>query len=352
MAIQPVERDRMSRWPGSADEGLAGWEVRLLELASRGQPAQAAVAPAAEGSGATELDDAYDRCEAITRENSATFTWASQLLPGPQRRAVRALYAFCRISDDIVDEGSVVVESGHDEGNAAQQLEDWRRACLGEFSINHPVALAWADARERFQVPDVYSHQLIDGVARDLEPVSYETFDDLSAYCYGVASTVGLMAMHIIGYQGPEATAYAVRLGVALQMTNILRDVGEDLKHGRLYLPREELAAFGLTVDDVVAGRVDGRWRRFMTFQIQRNRQLYADSLPGIGLLAPAGRFAIGAAAELYAGILDDIEAHGGDVFRRRAHVSNHEKLRRLPGIWWRSRVSGYASPKPQSTLT
>ena len=148
------------------------------------------------------------------------------------------------------------------------------------------------------------------------------------------------MVMHIIGFSGPEAIPYAVRLGVALQLTNILRDVGEDWHADRLYLPQNELAAFGLTEEDIDVGRVDDRWRAFLGFQIARNRRLYAQAMPGIALLHPDGRFAIAAAAGLYRAILEDIEAHDMDVFTRRAHVSQWSKVRRLLGMWmWARRL-------------
>jgi phytoene synthase len=145
--------------------------------------------------------------------------------------------------------------------------------------------------------------------------------------------------MCIIGFEGRPAIPYAVKLGVALQMTNILRDVGEDWRSGRLYLPQEELDAYGLNEEDIAAGRVDERWRAFMRFQIERNRQIYAEAWPGIALLDQDGRFSIAAAADLYRGILDDIEAHDYNVFNRRSYVNTLGKLSRLPGIWWRSRT-------------
>jgi phytoene synthase len=157
----------------------------------------------------------------------------------------------------------------------------------------------------------------------------------LAAYAYGVASTVGLMSMHIIGFAGVEAIPYAVKLGVALQMTNILRDVGEDWRAGRVYLPQEELAAFGLSEADLAAGRVTARWRAMMRYQIERNRQLYAEAWPGIALLDGDGRFAIGAAAGLYRAILDDIITRDYDVFNQRAYVRGPAKLGLLPGLWW-----------------
>jgi phytoene synthase len=153
-----------------------------------------------------------------------------------------------------------------------------------------------------------------------------------------VASTVGLMGMHIIGFSSMEAIPYAIKLGVALQMTNVLRDVGEDWRAGRVYLPSNELAEFGLAEADLAAGKVDERWRALMRFQIARNRRLYAEAWPGIALLDRDGRSAVAAAGEFYRAILADIEAHDYDVFSRRAHVSGWGKLRRLPSIWWRNR--------------
>lgn len=247
-----------------------------------------------------------------------------------KRQAERALYAFCRISDDLVDQ---------QDGDPLARLEAWReRALIAYPSADDPVALAWADTLARFRVPIRYAHQLIDGVSKDIQVKRYPTFDTLAEYAYGVASTVGLMSMHIVGFAGPEAIPYAIKLGVALQLTNILRDVREDWERGRLYLPQDELAIFGLDEQDIAAGKVDRRWRHFIQFQIDRNRRLYAEAMPGIAMLHPEGRFAIAAAAELYRAILNDIEAHRYDVFTRRAHVTRWGKLRRLPGIWWRAR--------------
>lgn len=278
------------------------------------------------------LEQAYRYCEALTRIHSHTFYLASGLLPADKRRATRALYAFCRVTDDLVD------RAGRD---AHEQLEAWRRRTMAAYpSYDDPVALAWAETRARYHIPWRYAEQLIEGVARDLTSTRYTTFDELAAYCYAVASTVGLMAMHIIGFAGPEAIPYAIRLGVALQLTNILRDIGEDWRAGRFYLPQDELAAFALTEADinaVSAGKMDNRWYSFMHFQIERTRRLYNEAMPGIAWLDRDGRFAIVAAAELYQQILDEIETHNYDVFSQRVGVSTWGKLRRLPGIWWRS---------------
>lgn len=304
------------------------WEQSLLSLAHEARHSIPSHSPTKRNE--TVLRQAYAHCEAITAQHSRSFHLASSLLPADKRRAARALYAFCRTSDDLVDQP---------QGDVGARLNQWRqRMALAEPPAEDWLALAWADTRARYHIPHRYAEQLIDGVARDLYQTRYDTFDELAGYAYGVASTVGLMSMHIIGFAGPAAIPYAIKLGVALQTTNILRDVGQDWQMGRVYLPQQELAAFELTEADIAVGRVDARWRAFMQFQIERNRRLYAEAWPGIALLNRDGRFAIAAAAGLYQALLDDIEKHDYDVFHRRAHVSGWEKLSRLPGIWWASK--------------
>lgn len=309
---------------------LHTWEHVLLSWAHEARhSADSAQAPP--GYDQALMARAYRHCQKLTAAHSRSFFLASGLLPPDKRRAARALYAFCRVSDDIVDR-----QQG--AGRTAA-LEEWRRQALGAPTLStNPVAIAWADARARYGIPLRYAEQLIAGVKSDLYQTRYSTFSELAAYAYGVASTVGLMSMHIIGFSGPEAIPYAVKLGVALQLTNVLRDVGEDWRAGRVYLPQEELEAFGLGDEDLSAGQVHPRWREFMRFQIDRNRQLYAEAWPGIGLLHPDGRLAISAAADFYRAILDDIAAHDYNVFDRRAYVSAWGKLRRLPGLWRQSR--------------
>jgi phytoene synthase len=318
----------------SAKVTVQTWEHRLLNLAYEALEDRASARPGHhQGVPHGLLEQAYTYSAAVTHAHSRTFYLASGLLPGGKRAAARALYAFCRISDDIVD------QPGEAQG---AQLADWRRRALGAHPAgDDPVALAFADARARYAIPRRYAEQLVDGVRRDLTPERYETFDDLAAYCYGVASTVGLMAMHIVGFAAGaderRAIPYAVKLGVALQLTNILRDVGADYAAGRVYLPQAELEDFGLSEADLARGVVTDRWRAFMSFQVARNRQLYREAMPGVALLAPDGRFAIAAAADLYRAILADIEAHDYDVFGRRAHLGALRKLARLPGIWWQA---------------
>lgn len=305
------------------------WEPHLLSLAYEAVQAPPMHLPRINRE-QRALQHAYDYCDSLTAVHSRSFHLASGLLRQEKRRAVRALYAFCRVTDDIVD---------NNPETAVAELQTWHtHAFAAEPPADDLVAVAWADARTHYHVPVRYAEQLVEGVARDLIQTRYETFTDLAAYAYGVASTVGLMSMHIVGYSGPEAIPYAIKLGLALQMTNILRDVAEDWQRGRVYLPQEELAAFGLSDGTIADGRVTSAWRDFMRFQISRNRQLYAEAWPGIGMLHGDGRFAIAAAAGLYRAILEDIERHDYDVFRRRAHIGALGKLRRLPGLWRASR--------------
>ncbi|NPV46834.1 MAG: phytoene/squalene synthase family protein [Armatimonadetes bacterium] len=272
------------------------------------------------------LSQDVEVCRCVTATHSRTFYLASALLPRAKREAIRCLYAFCRTTDDLVD------LAGSDPH---RELMRWREAALGATDYHdHPILRAWHEVRVRYGIPLLFAAQLIDAVGLDMERKRYATFSELADYCYGVASTVGLMSMCIIGYEDPAAVRYAVCLGMALQLTNILRDVGEDWGRGRLYLPAEELACFGLSETDVGAACVDDRWRDFMQFQIARNRRLYEEAWPGIALLHADGQLAVAAAARLYASILEDIERHDYQVFQRRARVTTVSKLMRLPGIW------------------
>lgn len=304
----------------------ANWENQLLDLA--GQIPHPHTRPFfSYWAGDVSLQKAYKQAEKITSEHSRSFYFASALLPEEKRSAVRALYAFCRTVDDLVDEAS--------DPESDSQLEYWRTMVeAASFRQDDLVAAAWADTLTRYHIPRHYALQLIDGVARDMVQSRYQTFDELATYCYGVASTVGLMSMHIVGFKTTKAVPYAIKLGVALQMTNILRDVGEDYRNGRLYLPREELAFFGIHEMDIAAGHVTDNWRQFMRFQIDRTRQLYAESWAGVKMLEREGQLAIGAASVFYQGILDEIEKIDYDVFTRRASLSALGKVSRIPSLW------------------
>lgn len=303
--------------------GTWAWEPRLWELAMSGDTPDKVKALGPRGVESVDLDVAFQRAEAITREHSRSFHLASALLPKRTQVAIRSLYAFCRTTDDIVDDfGSQ---------NAEQALAAWQAGevdGIGQEAVL--VMAAWKRTQAMYAIPQGYADQLIEGVRMDLTHCRYRTFEDLAIYAYRVASTVGLMSMHILGFQGPEAVPYAVKMGVALQLTNILRDVGEDWRLGRLYLPQDELSAFGVSESHIGGGQVTPAWRNYMRFAIARNRQLYDEAWPGLRLLSPQGRRSVGAAAELYRGILDAIEAVDYDVFRNRAHLDRWQKIERL----------------------
>ncbi len=304
----------------------AQWEHQLLTLAGN-VPHPSTQPFFSYWADDNSLRIAYKKAEEVSAKHSKSFHLASGLLPEEKRSSVRALYAFCRSVDDVVDEISVKDRN--------LELDYWRKIIRSAPALGDDmIAAAWVDTLTRYHIPRHYALQLIDGVARDLVQTRYQTFSELATYCYGVASTVGLMSMYIIGFQSNQAVPYAIKLGVALQMTNILRDIGEDYLAGRNYLPRDEMVFYGIRETDIAEGIVTDRWRQFMRFQIQRTRELYEESWPGIKLLEPEGRLAVGAASVLYGGILDEIEKNDYDVFSRRASLSPSEKLRRVPALW------------------
>jgi phytoene synthase len=306
-----------------------------LPVARSGALYERAVAPRS-GLPAATLGPAYAACAAMIRAHSASFYFSASLLPPAKRQAVLALYAFCRTSDDLVDGAPARRLS---PAETEQALADWAERCRPHHPApdeSAPVVLAWADTRRRFHIPQALADELLAGVRMDISISRYATWADLWIYCYRVASTVGQMSMHITGAIQRAATNYAIRLGVALQLTNILRDVGEDARQGRIYLPLADLARFGYTELDLLDGVINDRFRALMRFEIARARTLYAQAWPGIAMLAPDSRLAVGAAAAVYEGILGRIEENGYDVFTRRARVPNRAKLALLPRVWWR----------------
>ena len=282
---------------------------------------------------------AYDACAAVIRQHSKSFYMSARLLPGGKRHGIMALYAFCRLSDDIVDEAHTSGDAQLARASAAAALDQWadvnRRMHMGNTD---PVVLAWSDTRTRCSIPVHLADELIEGVRMDLTIERYATWNDLWVYCYRVASTVGLMSMYVTGAETMDAVPYAVQLGVALQLTNVLRDVGEDAQAGRIYLPQDDLSRFGVSEQQLLDGVVNSQFVELMQFQIERARALYAAAWPGIAMLPADSRMAVAAASTLYSGILNKIEQNGYDVFSHRAHLSAGEKVRALPAVWWRLR--------------
>ncbi|HET7602501.1 MAG TPA: squalene/phytoene synthase family protein [Gemmatimonadales bacterium] len=265
----------------------------------------------------------WRRCAEIARTYGRTFYLASRFLPPERRRAVHAVYAYCRIADDIAD-------LAQDLARAEHALDEWERQLEAPTD---PVAVAFADVRMRFGVPESAARELLAGVRMDLFPCRFATWDDLRLYAYHVAGTVGLMVAPILGCQEEWALPYAVELGIAMQLTNVLRDIGEDARRGRLYLPLADLEAFGCDPEAVLRGQPNGHFADLLAFEIARARGLYADSRRGFAALTSAGRWTALAGSELYAAILTRIEENGYDVFATRASVSTSRKLGALPGI-------------------
>lgn len=302
-------------------------------------PAGDVIRPAVPEMGAraagTTLADAYEACRLVTRHHAHAFYFSVRFLPPEKRRAIWAIYAICRYSDDLVDRAPA-------SATPADLLAriDWWEGKLRAMDTALPIIRAFADVQARFAIPIAPLWDLLDGMRMDLTRARYATWDDLRRYCYCVASTIGLLCTPVLGYDGaPETLEYAATLGVAMQLTNILRDVGADAAMGRIYLPQAELAAFGYDEEKLAAGVVDGPFRRLMAYQIARARTLYRESTPGIVRLDRSGQLPVQAAATLYGGILGRIEAIDYQVYTQRAALSKWDKIARLPAIWRQTRA-------------
>jgi phytoene synthase len=264
----------------------------------------------------------YAFCERLARREAANFYPAFRVLPGPQRRAMCALYAFMRVTDDVSDSSATVPEK-----RAA--LHHWRaqfhQALRGQYT--HKLHPAFHDTVSKYsiRVPDLEA--VLDGVEMDLDTSSYATFAELYRYCYCVASAVGLCCIQIWGYKDNEALIHAENAGIAFQLTNILRDLGEDAARGRVYLPQEDLDRFGYRVDQIKSHERNNNFRELMQFQVERARGYYSDSRPLAKLLPPAGRAVFQVMRRTYEGLLDEIERREYDVFSSRVSLSSWQKL-------------------------
>ncbi len=278
-------------------------------------------------------------CGNIVRRHARTFALASAFLPLTKRRATYALYAFCRLADDAVDRAG---PGGRDAVRASlrklrTQLDD---ALAG--GLAGPVMHETAWAIRRYGIPLAPVDELVDGVACDLDPTDYRDWPSLQAYCEGVASSVGELCTHVFGVMGGEsnrerAIVCARTLGVAMQITNILRDVGEDAGNGRCYLPDDSLRGAGLTREQVLARDVDVRspaWRAMMRHFVAQARVLYREALPGIELLAPDSRRCAQACAVGYAAILEAIEEAEYDTVSMRAHIGFRRKTKLMLSLY------------------
>ena len=257
-------------------------------------------------SGDRVLRESYRFCGALSRREAKNFYYAFLLLPRDRRRSMCALYAFLRPTDDLADEPGPAEQK-------AGALESWRHeldaALAGDGGI-WPGFPALADTVARHAIPPLLLHEVIEGVSMDIEPRGFATFDELGDYCYHVASVVGLCCLHIWGYrsEGGEAERLAVNCGLALQLTNILRDVRDDARDGRIYLPREDLARFGVAPEEfAVAGPPGDRVRELLAFEARRAYEYYDDARRLVPLVDPVGRPVLRTIVGIYRALLDEI---------------------------------------------
>ncbi|TKW29744.1 hypothetical protein SEVIR_3G415800v4 [Setaria viridis] len=287
------------------------------------------------------LGDAYDRCGEVCAEYAKTFYLGTQLMTPERRKAVWAIYVWCRRTDELVDgpNASYITPTALDRWE--KRLED-----LFEGRPYDMYDAALSDTVSKFPVDIQPFKDMIEGMRLDLWKSRYMTFDELYLYCYYVAGTVGLMTVPVMGI-APDSKAStesvynaALALGIANQLTNILRDVGEDARRGRIYLPLDELAQAGLTEDDIFRGKVTDKWRGFMKGQIKRARLFFDEAEKGVAHLDSASRWPVLASLWLYRQILDAIEANDYNNFTKRAYVGKAKKLMSLPVAYARAAVA------------
>jgi len=265
------------------------------------------------------VEESYQYCLKVARSRAKNFYYSFVLLSRQQRKAMCAIYAFMRYCDDLSDE----------PGASRAAVEAWRRdleeALEGRFG-DHPVWPAFHHTVRRFGIPHEYFRKMIDGIASDLEPRRIETFDELYGYCYQVASVVGLTIIHIFGFDTRSALPLAEKCGVAFQLTNILRDIREDAERGRIYIPAQDLRRFGVSQDDLRAGRRGEAFLKLMRFEAARARAYYNESAPLLELIHPRSKSSLLALISIYSRLLERIEGTNYDVFSRRVRLSLFEK--------------------------
>lgn len=281
-------------------------------------------------------NDGFARAEAITKKHAKTFYFASRFLPRDKRHAAYAVYALCRIADDTVD-----ADPRSPDVQALRAIERSLNCVYGGGEVTGGLLIAFKQTVERYRIPRDCFDVLIEGMEMDLRQKRYENFEELYRYCYRVAGVVGLIMLRIFGYRGSEAEGHAVELGVAMQLTNIVRDVHEDFKRGRIYLPGDEMERFRVSENHLAAGTLDEPFKALLRFQISRARQYYAAAARGIGRVDNFRcRLVVSMMKEMYAGILTAVEMNNYDVFSRRAHVSASGKVVRalaciVKGGYW-----------------
>ena len=272
------------------------------------------------------LRESYELCRQLNAEHGKTYYLATLLLPPAKRPYVHALYGFARYADEIVDD----LASTLTESQKAEQLKIWGDDFLAKFDsgeTNDPVCLAVLDTVRRWNIPRAHFEAFLHSMTMDLTVTEYQTYEDLYEYVYGSAAVIGLQMVPILEPTSQDAYKYATELGVAFQLANFIRDVGEDLERGRVYLPLAELAQFGVTRTDLEARIATPQIKAALEFQISRVRQLEESSRAGIAMLGQSAQPCIETARILYCGIVDAVEGIDYEVFTKRAKVSLTRRL-------------------------
>jgi phytoene synthase len=329
---------------GTGDANTAGGRAVLASRAATGGGMRTMTEAPTDGLTPAALERGWAECWRILREHGKTFHLMARVLGHERGDAIAALYGFARVADDAVDEPGPADTPESIRVQLRWMQDELRRAVAGES--REPRFAVLGETIRRYQIPLQPFDDLVAGLLTDLGPLRCATFAELELYCYRVAGTVGLMITPVAGYRaGSRALEHAKTLGTAMQLTNILRDVGEDLRRDRIYIPQEDLARFDVTEADLVAGRIDSKFRALMDFEIARARRLYDEGVALIPLLTSArGRAAFEFAVEAYSGILAKIRKSDYDVFGKRAHLSFAEKLALLPSSAWHAWTAGVAN--------
>jgi phytoene synthase len=280
------------------------------------------------------IEASYLYAQRLTKARAKNFYYAFRFLSPERRRSIFSVYAFSRRADDTVD----AVEEGTAQPEEARRGLEALRGLLGGPPPDDPLTPALRDTIEKYRIPLRPFQELLAGMEMDLVKKSYETFDELYLYCYRVASVVGLISLEIFGHSGHEVEEPAVKLGIAMQLTNILRDVAEDLQRGRRYIPREEMERFSYGDEDLRRRIVDDRFRALMRFEVDRARRFFREAEPLFPQVIPESRYCPVLLKRFYSRILDRIERGGYDVFSTRPRLSTAEKLLLAGRLWLESR--------------
>jgi phytoene synthase len=277
------------------------------------------------------VSDSYQYCAHLSRTRAKNFYYSFLCLPPQKRLSMCAIYAFMRYSDDLSDDESNVPT------DRTAQIDQWRAAFRRAMSGDYGDSRVWPafhDTVKRYQIPERYFEELIDGMVMDLEPRRYERWEDTYGYCYHVASVVGLVCIHVWGFKDPSALELAEANGIAFQLTNILRDLREDAQMGRVYLPQEDLRRFGYTEAELAAGTENEAFRALMRFEVDRAREYYDRAAPLTALLEPDSRPCYEAMRAIYRGILEQIVAANFGVLSHRAKVPTWRKVSIAATAW------------------